>query len=239
MAARYIQPGKTITFIAPTGGVTNGQGVVVNGLFLVAAFAAAVGEECEGHTEGVWDFDKATGTSDVFSAGDPVYFDEENDRVTGVPIGPKIGEAIGSVAAAATTMNVRLSQPDGEQVSGVAILDATGGLAIGDTAFGPTLPKGARITEARYRVLTTFTSATDAATIGLGFDTDDVDGIVASNDIADASNPWDAGWHETIQGGAVADYSVKLTAARRFEAVVAIEALTAGKLALHYTYVRE
>lgn len=114
---------------------------------------------------------------------------------------------------------------------------ATHGGAIGNIAIGPTLPDNATITRTRYEVLTTLTSATDAAEVGLGIPTDDAAGLAAGVAISNGANPWDAGWHEGIQDGAVANYSEKLTAARQIQIEIGTEALTAGRLLVICDYV--
>ena len=101
-----------------------------------------------------------------------------------------------------------------------------------------TIPKGAVIMNAWYNVNTTFTSATDAATIAIGVETDAATGIVAAVAISNGGNPWDAGKHTCIPDFAtVADYTTITTAERRIIYTLgAAEDLTAGKLHLHITY---
>jgi hypothetical protein len=125
----------------------------------------------------------------------------------------------------------------------VLLFDATGGKAIGthalvDYATGAAfqLPTGAIITRSWYRVQTTFTSATDAATIALGVATDAAAGIKAAIAISNGANPYDAGNVEGISTGTVATMVAITTGARNINAVVAVEALTAGKLALVLEY---
>lgn len=75
---------------------------------------------------------------------------------------------------------------------------ATDGGAIGTISIGPMLPDNATAVRTYYEVITTLTSATDAAVVGLGFPTDDVAGLTAGVAISNGANPWDAGWHEGI-----------------------------------------
>ncbi len=56
------------------------------------------------------------------------------------------------------------------------------------------------ITDAFYKVYTTFTAEADAAVLKLGTSLDD-DEFVAAVAISDASNTWDAGIHGTIISG--------------------------------------
>lgn len=121
------------------------------------------------------------------------------------------------------------------------IFNATGGKAIGthnlvDLAGNPAeLPNTAVITRTWVDVQTTFTSATDAATIALGVATQSAAGFKAAVAISNGANPWDAGQKDLLQTGAAANF-IKLTADRLVNAVVAVEALTAGKLVLNVEY---
>lgn len=114
----------------------------------------------------------------------------------------------------------------------------TDGGAIGTINLrGGALPDNAIIDRAWYEVTTTFTSATDAATIALGVETDDATGIVAATAISGMGNIWDAGNHAAIDPSTVADYTTKSTAAgRNIVATIATEAVTAGALVLHVEY---
>ena len=123
--------------------------------------------------------------------------------------------------------------------------------ATGAHGLGVYLPTKAIITNAWVDVVTTFTSATDAATIALKAQgTGDLTAALA---ISDASNIWDAGLHGCLPGSyaeatvsgdsAILDAArkaasfIKLTAARELTATVAVEALTAGKLNVYVEYV--
>lgn len=124
-----------------------------------------------------------------------------------------------------------------------AVFDATGGKAIGTynlvdpvTGSDAVLPANAIVTDGFYVVGTTFTSATDAATISLGIATNDVAGLKAAIAISNGANPWDAGNKVIIQDGAIANFSEITTAERKLEAIVAVEALTAGVLKLCLKY---
>ena len=114
--------------------------------------------------------------------------------------------------------------------------DVDGG-AISTIGLGVKLPNNAIVIRAWIEVVTTCTSGTDAATIAIGINTDDVAGIVAAIAISDATDPWDAGNKEGIQDGTAANFSVKTTAARELEIQIAVEALTAGKFILFAEYV--
>jgi len=105
-----------------------------------------------------------------------------------------------------------------------------------DGAGELTIPAGAVIMNAWYNVNTTFKSATDAATIAIGVETDDAAGILAAAAIS--TNVFDAGVHATLVDFAtVADYTTAATAERRIiYTLAAAEDLTAGRLHLHIAY---
>jgi hypothetical protein len=113
----------------------------------------------------------------------------------------------------------------------------TGERTIAAHAVAETLPDNAMVVRAYYTVMTTFTSATDAATISIGIPTDDAAGIVAAIAISNGANPWDAGNAEGIQDGTAANFSEVCTAERAITFTVAVEALTAGKVILFLEYV--
>lgn len=150
---------------------------------------------------------------------------------------------------------------NGNQCSEIAVATFdpsanTGERTIAAHTLGVHIPDNAVIINAFYDVVTTFTSATDAATIKIGLVTQDTGAFVAAIAISDASNVYDAGMHGTLTAGTTtlseaapntrtvivnaADISasyVKTTAERELVATVAVEALTAGKLNLFVEYV--
>ena len=85
----YVSEGKTVSFIAPSGGAVSGKLLIVGALALVPAFSAAEGEVCEGLTCGVftlpktlanapaqfqkayWNASTSTVTTDSDDGGDP------------------------------------------------------------------------------------------------------------------------------------------------------------------------
>jgi predicted RecA/RadA family phage recombinase len=68
----FVQPGDVLTFHAPTGGLSSGDGVLVGGLFGVAAYDAAEGAEVEVQLKGVFRLPKATG---AVAEGQALYWD--------------------------------------------------------------------------------------------------------------------------------------------------------------------
>lgn len=150
-----------------------------------------------------------------------------------------VAETVAQVAALTGSIDA-IPQSLAKRV--VLKFDATSGKAIGTynlvqlngEAF--TLPDNARVLSADYEVQTTFTSATDAATISLGIATDDVAGLLAAVAIS-TGTPFDAGIKDGIPNHQASTYSEKTTAATRtIDAVVAVEALTAGVLVVILDY---
>ena len=110
---------------------------------------------------------------------------------------------------------------------------AIDGGVVGDIVLASTavLPENAVCTAITYDVLTTCTSAIDAATIALSLP---VDGALSTAiDIADGSNPWDAGVH---LASVITPIAKKTTAARQIGITVGVEALTAGKILFGVDY---
>lgn len=116
-------------------------------------------------------------------------------------------------------------------------IDYTDIAAATNALVGPTFPLGTVIRRAMYFVDTTFTSGTDAATIGIGFATDDPAGIVATTAISAGGNPWDEGAHEGISDGAAANVGERLSADRQLQIIRGgAEVLTAGKMLVVLDY---
>lgn len=117
--------------------------------------------------------------------------------------------------------------------------------------LGVYIPTKAIITNAWVDVITTFTSATDAATIALKVQS--ANDLTAAIAISAAGDVWDAGVHGCLPGSyaertvagdtAILDAAskaasyIKMTAERELTATVAVEALTAGKAILFVEYV--
>lgn len=134
-----------------------------------------------------------------------------------------------------------------------AVNDSSGAAntTIAAHGLGVYIPTKAIITRAWIDVVTTFTSATDAATIAVKLQT--AGDFTVAIAISDASNVWDAGIHGCLPGSyaeatvagdsalldaaRVAGSFFKLTAVREIVATVAVEALTAGKANVFVEYV--
>lgn len=79
MSKTFVQKGDVVTVIAPAGGVSSGDGVLIGSLFGIATHDAAAGAELELGVSGVWDI--AADTSLVIDEGDRVFWDGTNDWV--------------------------------------------------------------------------------------------------------------------------------------------------------------
>lgn len=130
----------------------------------------------------------------------------------------------------------------------------TGERTIAAHGLGVYIPDNAVVTNVFYDVVTTFTSATDAATIALHLQS--AGDLVAAIAISDATNVFDAGLHGTLTAGTttlteaapntrtqivhaadIAAGYIKMTAEREVTVTVAVEALTAGKMNIYIEYV--
>lgn len=153
---------------------------------------------------------------------------------------------------------IKLASSLANAIAGTAV-DLTdvgsGNMIIGRSAFGVTtlgkLPENAVVTNVLYDVETTFTSATDAATIALDLGGTD---FVAALAISNGTNIWDAGVHGTLYGNWALDgnalTAIAMAAARTgtytkttstastqvVESTIAVETLTAGKLNIYVEY---
>jgi predicted RecA/RadA family phage recombinase len=103
----YVQAGDTITLTAPAV-VLSGGGILVGTLFGVASNDAAIGDDVEAMTEGV--FDLAKTAAQPFSQGAAAYWDNTAKSVTSTASGNKlIGAAAIAAAGADATVRVRLN----------------------------------------------------------------------------------------------------------------------------------
>lgn len=222
------------------GAVAKNDGVLApdGRIFGVAADAGAEGDAIDLLLTGEFDLDK---DGEAYLAGELVAWDQAGAQCVKSGSRP-VAMVLRDAAALDTTLRAILIPPAAsEGVQRAMVVFDPGAVAALRTVaahlVGPTIPQGAIVTRAFYVVTSTFTSAADTATIGIGFDTDDQDGIVTPIAINDASNPWDAENHEGIQDGAAANFGEALTTDRQVEFTVGVQALTAGRLVLFLDYV--
>ncbi len=96
----YVQPGNTITLIAPYA-VTSGDGLLVGSIFGVAAGDAANGEIVEATLTGVYDLKKVG--NQTWNAGNRIYWDNTARETTKTATGNTlIGVAVEDVGGLAT-----------------------------------------------------------------------------------------------------------------------------------------
>jgi predicted RecA/RadA family phage recombinase len=108
MAKNYVQEGKNLTLIAPSGGVVSGSPYKIGALTVVALLSVAVGVEFNAATEGVFQLTKVT--ADAPAQGVIAYL---VDGTTNISTSPTAATAIGHFVKAQingdTTCQVRLS----------------------------------------------------------------------------------------------------------------------------------
>ncbi len=91
----------------PASAVDAGEVIVQGELVSVAKLAIAADALGALHTGGVWDLAKSTGTTDSFSAGDDIYWDDTSNVATATSEGNQFfGRATHDAAAAATVVRV-------------------------------------------------------------------------------------------------------------------------------------
>lgn len=237
MASNYIGEGECWNAVAG-GTLTSGTPTDLGaGIVVVPETSAVSGDAVSYIARGQFRFPKIDaaiassihGAAETITQGMQMYWDATNGKATYKAVGPYLGPA--ALAAASGAAYVEVLVDVGTQLPGVrvvtAVLDQTLNSAIGTHALpGATIPAAYVVAGYAYRVITTFTSATDAATIALGVTTQDTDALKTAVAISNGANPWDAG----AVGITAAAAPVFTSAERTLCAVVAVEALTAGKL---------
>lgn len=102
----FVQDGEIVTVTAPYA-VTPGQGVLVGTIFGVAMNTAANGAEVEISRTGV--FDITTLSTDTFTAGALIYWDNGNRRLTSTSAGNRlVGAALLAKGSGPATTTVVL-----------------------------------------------------------------------------------------------------------------------------------
>lgn len=117
---------------------------------------------------------------------------------------------------------------------------AVDGGTIGTKALAVTLPEGATVTTAFYKVITTCaTAGGDAGTLALGIASDGPDEFVAAIAVSAGGNVWDVSgdWVACSPIGTAASFTSETTAARTIVAVIAVQNFTAGKVLIYGEYI--
>ena len=112
MAKTFKQTGDVLSVTAPTGGVTSGDGVLVNALFGIALTDAVAGAAVEIQTTGVWQLGKVS--AQAWDQGAPIYWDATAGAATAVSTGNTfIGLATQAAANPSPTGTVKLIHATG------------------------------------------------------------------------------------------------------------------------------
>ncbi|MDR6954130.1 putative RecA/RadA family phage recombinase [Ancylobacter sp. 3268] len=103
----YVQPGKTLTLPAPTGGVIGGKFYKIGGIFGVAVYSANEGELFDLETGGVYDLDKTS--AEAWTVGATIYATAAGVMTTTATSNTKVGVATAAAANPSATGRVRLN----------------------------------------------------------------------------------------------------------------------------------
>lgn len=113
MATNTQQRGQNVPFVAPAGGVSSGDPVLIGTSLLIASEDVAATKTGTGYSEGVFkDIAAITGTA--FGNLDPLYWNDTDGNLTDGPdVGtgtghPFVGLAFGAKATASATCSIKL-----------------------------------------------------------------------------------------------------------------------------------
>lgn len=104
----YVQPGDTVTLIAPTA-LASGQPFAVGAIFGVAAYAADSGAQVEAKRTGVFDEMPKT-TGQAWQVGARLFWDAATKKLTTTEVENLfVGAALAAADSSATTGRVLLA----------------------------------------------------------------------------------------------------------------------------------
>lgn len=103
----FVQPGKTLTLAAPTGGVVSGKFYKIGSIFGVAVQSAAEGDLFDLETGGVYDLDKTS--AEAWTVGATIYATSAGVMTTVATSNTKVGVAVEAAANPSATGRVRLN----------------------------------------------------------------------------------------------------------------------------------
>ena len=107
MATNFVQPGTTVTMVAPSGGATAGVGILIGQLFGVALETVIEGANFEMAVEGVFTLAKKDETA--IAAGAPVYWDDTLKQVDDNSTSQKeVGIAVEGKAVTAGLVTIKV-----------------------------------------------------------------------------------------------------------------------------------
>jgi predicted RecA/RadA family phage recombinase len=136
MATTYVQPGKTLTLVAPYD-CTPGHGALVGSIFGVSLGTVLSTVSGEFSVAGVWTLAKTS--AQAWTVGQKIYWDNSNHRCdSDSTVGQLIGVATAVAANPSSTGNVRLngsvpSALEGPQAAEADLTDNSGGAAADGT----------------------------------------------------------------------------------------------------------
>lgn len=103
----YVQPGKVLTMVAPSGGVVSGGFVKIGAIFGVATTTAAQGEKFELYTGDVHNLPKTS--AEAWAVGDVIYATSGGILTTVSSANTKVGVAVLAAANPSGIGRVRLN----------------------------------------------------------------------------------------------------------------------------------
>lgn len=126
MARTFVQPGKILSLIAPSGGVVASAPLMIGSLFVIPQNTAAQTLPFEGMVTGVHTLSKTS--AQAWTAGQKVYWNASTSKVdSDATTGPLIGVAVEIAANPTSTGLVRLNGGAADSSEGpqAAIADLT------------------------------------------------------------------------------------------------------------------
>ena len=104
----YIKSGDVLPLTAPSGGVVSGDAYLFGTMLVIATTSAAVGEQFEGRTVGVYDVPKVS--AQAWTVGARIYWDNTAfNFTTTVGSNTLVGVAVAPAANPSATGRVRLN----------------------------------------------------------------------------------------------------------------------------------
>ncbi len=176
MTRNFVQPGDTLTLLAPVGGTTLNVPLLIGGLLVIPDATRLVTEAFEGQVAGVFNLTKAP--SQAWVEGGLVYWDTANLRASSDPAvgGPVVGVSTAVVAGGAgdTLADVLLL---GAAASAGAVRHIRRRFTVAELDAGATLVQ--KVPGLRYRMI-------DAQAIAIGGDVTTVTTIDIIGDVGGA-----------------------------------------------------
>ena len=227
----FVSDDGSLSFTAATA-LTGGRFYRSGGLVGIIAATVASGAVATLETCGVYEYEKA---AEAIAIGDDLFWDVENDVLTVLPIGPRVGIATRAAESGDDYVRVMLAERAsyGDRITVVGTYDfAEHGGAVGTITFGPDLPPGYYVDSAHYDVKTVPTSG-GSATIALGFETIGATTVKAATAFDNAA--YSSTGLKAASGPVAATPSTWLatdSAGKAFSITIATAALTGGKIAV-------